>query len=215
MTTQVLSPMMQQWHDLKSQQKEALLLFRLGDFYEAFYEDATILSDILDITLTKRQDIPMSGIPYHSSASYLDILLARGYKVAIAEQIDNPKEVKGLVRREIVKILSPGAHTGSASFDDRKHHFITLCHMKKSSFCICWLDVSLNEAHFQFADSLNEMLDLLALISPKELLIGNEVKTLLDGCSQLIPSSVLYSESCQISHKDLCFYEDLIKEHFQ
>ena len=109
-----ISPMMQQWHDCKKKSEDSLLLFRLGDFYESFYADATVLSKELDLTLTKRGEIPMAGIPFHTSESYIDRLVSKGYRVAIAEQIEDPKQVKGLVKREIVRIVTPGTLVNSS-----------------------------------------------------------------------------------------------------
>src|ERR1700726_2582243 len=99
-----ISPMMAQWHACKGQAPGAVLFFRLGDFYEAFYEDAALLSKELDLTLTKRQEIPMSGVPFHTCEQYIDKLVAKGFRVAIAEQVEDPKKTKGLVKREIVRI---------------------------------------------------------------------------------------------------------------
>ncbi len=94
---------MAQWHACKKSAPEAILLFRLGDFYEAFYEDAILISKELDLTLTKRQEIPMAGVPFHTSEAYVDKLVAKGYRVAIAEQMEDPRSVKGIVKREIVR----------------------------------------------------------------------------------------------------------------
>src|ERR1700679_173101 len=103
-----ISPMMAQWHTCKKEAGDALLLFRLGDFYEAFYDDAALLSKELDLTLTKRQEIPMAGVPAHAAEGYIDKLVAKGYRVAIAEQMEDPRSVKGLVMRKIVRTVTPG-----------------------------------------------------------------------------------------------------------
>ncbi len=92
-----ISPMMAQWHSCKQMAKDAILLFRMGDFYEAFYDDAILLSKELNLTLTKRQEIPMSGVPAHTSEIYIDKLVAKGFRVAVAEQTEDPKQAKGLV----------------------------------------------------------------------------------------------------------------------
>src|ERR1700722_17083589 len=96
-----ITPMMAQWQACKIEGGEALLLFRLGDFYEAFYEDAEKISHAINLTLTARQSIPMCGVPYHTAELYIDKLIAKGFKVAIAEQMEDPKSVKGLVQRKI------------------------------------------------------------------------------------------------------------------
>lgn len=215
MTTQPsLSPMMQQWHQLKNQQPDALLLFRLGDFYEAFYEDAEILSKFLDITLTKRQDVPMSGIPYHACASYLDTLLEKGFKIAVAEQVENPKEVKGLVKREIVKILTPGACIGSSIYDDRKNHFIASFIELDKTYAIAWLDVSLSELYFEQHEKIEEILDLLNLISPKELLIHDKLLKRKEDLGFNLPSSLLLKESITIKNQDASYYKQILSSHF-
>ncbi len=108
-----LTPMMQQYMDIKKNTEEALVFFRLGDFYELFYEDAEIASRVLDLVLTARggeDRIPMCGVPHHAAKSYIQKLVANGYKVAIVEQVEDPKEAKGLVRREVVEIVTPGTY---------------------------------------------------------------------------------------------------------
>ena len=96
------SPMMQQYQKIKNNYKDALLFFRLGDFYEMFYQDAKIASSVLEITLTSRQKVPMCGIPYHAAESYLAKLLKRGFKVAICEQVEDARKAKGVVKRDVV-----------------------------------------------------------------------------------------------------------------
>jgi DNA mismatch repair protein MutS len=103
-----VTPMMEQYFRVKSQYPDAILFFRLGDFYEMFYEDAKIGSRVLEIALTSRQKIPMCGVPYHAVDSYLAKMLRRGYKVAICEQVEDPKSAKGVVKREVIKVLTPG-----------------------------------------------------------------------------------------------------------
>ncbi len=103
-----LTPMMEQYFRIKELHRDALLFFRLGDFYEMFYEDAKIAAPILDIALTSRQKVPMCGVPYHAVNSYLPKLLRQGFKVAICEQVEDPKAAKGVVRREVIKVLTPG-----------------------------------------------------------------------------------------------------------
>src|ERR1700722_19703349 len=91
-----VSPMMQQWHACKKMAQNAVLFFRMGDFYEAFYEDAALVAKELELTLTSRQEIPMSGVPCHTCEGYIDKLVSKGYRVAVAEQLDDPKQTKGL-----------------------------------------------------------------------------------------------------------------------
>src|SRR5258707_808885 len=98
-----LTPMMQQWQECKNQAKGAILFFRLGDFYEAFEDDAKLLARELELTLTQRQDTPMCGMPWHSSEGYIERLVAKGYRVAIADQVEDPSKAKGLVSRKLVR----------------------------------------------------------------------------------------------------------------
>jgi DNA mismatch repair protein MutS len=103
-----LTPMMEQYHRIKSQYRDCLLFFRLGDFYEMFYEDAQVGAAVLGLALTSRQNVPMCGVPYHAVTSYLARLLKAGYRVAICEQVEDPRQARGVVRREVIKILTPG-----------------------------------------------------------------------------------------------------------
>ena len=113
MATEKLSPGMQQYVDIKKQYPDAFLLFRMGDFYELFYEDAVNAAQILEISLTSRNKnadnpIPMAGVPYHSAQQYIDVLIEQGYKVAIAEQMEDPKQAVGVVKREVVQVITQG-----------------------------------------------------------------------------------------------------------
>src|SRR3972149_10063154 len=117
------TPMMKQYLALKEKANDALLLFRLGDFYEAFFDDAKLISSKLNLTLTKRQNIPMCGVPFHAADSYIDRLVSKGYKVAIAEQMENPKDVKGIVKRDIVRTLSPATVFNSTLLHDKQNNF--------------------------------------------------------------------------------------------
>ena len=127
-----LTPMMQQYYAVKERNPDCLLFFRLGDFYEMFEEDARIASRELDLTLTSRDHakdksaedkIPMCGVPYHSSESYIARLVAKGYKVAICEQMEDPALAKGLVKRDIIRIVTPGSVTESSMLVDSKNNY--------------------------------------------------------------------------------------------
>ena len=119
MTKEKLSPGMQQYLDIKKDYPDAFLLFRMGDFYELFYDDATNAAQILAIALTSRNKnsenpIPMAGVPYHSVQQYIDVLIEAGYKVAIAEQMEDPKKAVGVVKREVVQVITPGTVVDSS-----------------------------------------------------------------------------------------------------
>jgi DNA mismatch repair protein MutS len=140
-----LSPMMMQWHACKQAAPDAILFFRLGDFYEAFYEDAHLLSKELDLTLTKRQDIPMSGVPHHTSDFYIDKLVAKGYRVAIAEQMEDPRKTKGIVKREVVRFVSPGTLLNSQLLSEKSNNFFASLAQVGQMFGFAFLDLTTGE----------------------------------------------------------------------
>ena len=120
-----LSPMMKQYFQIKEQNPDTLLFFRLGDFYELFFDDAKLVSAELELTLTGRdcgqaERAPMCGVPYHSAESYIARLVAKGYKVAICEQLETPAQAKGLVKRDIVRVITPGTVMESSMLDEAK-----------------------------------------------------------------------------------------------
>src|SRR5690554_6294219 len=124
-----LTPMMQQYMQIKDQHKDAILFFRLGDFYEMFFEDAIIASRELEITLTGRdcgleERAPMCGVPYHSADRYIAKLIEKGYKVAICEQTQDVEQAKGLVERKVVRIITPGTVIESSMLDDKTNNYL-------------------------------------------------------------------------------------------
>src|SRR5580700_3131648 len=127
--TEPTTPLMQQYHAVKKQQPAALLLFRLGDFYELFYDDAVVASRILQITLTARnkekgQAVPMCGVPYHAAENYIARLIRAGHKVAICEQMEVPGPGKKIVRREVIRVLTPGTATGAGLVEAKENNYL-------------------------------------------------------------------------------------------
>src|ERR1700723_2018181 len=127
--TEPTTPLMRQYHAVKKQHPSALLLFRLGDFYELFYQDAVVASRILQITLTARnkekgQPVPMCGVPHHAANTYIARLIRAGHKVAICEQMEEPGPGKKLVRREVIRVLTPGTATGAGLIDAKENSFL-------------------------------------------------------------------------------------------
>lgn len=173
---QKASPMMIQWHACKRMAKDALLLFRLGDFYEAFYDDAHVLARELDLTLTKRQEIPMSGVPFHASEAYIDKLVGKGYRVAIAEQVEDPKKTKGLVKREIVRVVTPGTLINSNLLSDKSHNFFAALTQTGHQFGLAFLDLTTGE--FWISEFANErdLLNEIYRLHPAEFLVSNKFK---------------------------------------
>ncbi len=127
--TEPTTPLMQQYHAVKKQHPTALLLFRLGDFYELFYDDAVLASRLLQITLTARnkekgEPVPMCGVPYHAAENYIAKLIRAGHKVAICEQMEEPGPGKKLVRREVIRVLTPGTAMGTSLVDPKENNFL-------------------------------------------------------------------------------------------
>ena len=124
-----LSPMMEQYMKTKEQYKDCILFYRLGDFYEMFFDDALLASKALEITLTGKEcgleeRAPMCGVPYHAVDIYLNRLIAQGFKVAIAEQMEDPKQAKGLVKREVIRIVTPGTNMSAENLNEEKNNYL-------------------------------------------------------------------------------------------
>ncbi len=147
-----LTPMMQQYFEIKEHNRDCILFFRLGDFYEMFDEDARLASRELDLTLTSRdrskdkgpeeERIPMCGIPYHASEGYIARLIAKGYKVAICEQTEDPAQAKGLVRREIIRVVTPGSLTESSMLDEGRNNYFACLYGMGAECGLCFCDIS-------------------------------------------------------------------------
>ena len=123
-----ITPMMEQYFQIKEKYKHCLLFFRLGDFYEMFFEDAVIASKELEITLTgkdwgQKERAPMCGVPFHAADSYIARLVEKGYKVAICEQVEDPKAAKGIVKREVIRIVTPGTVIDTSALDEKKNNY--------------------------------------------------------------------------------------------
>lgn len=146
------TPMMQQYLRIKAEHQDAFLFYRLGDFYELFYDDAIKAAQELEITLTKRgmksdgEAIPMCGVPYHSAENYIKTLIDKGYKVAICEQVEDPKEAKGVVKREVVQIITPGTVMSESMLKEGENNYLcSLSHFQDGSFVIAYNDLSTGE----------------------------------------------------------------------
>ncbi len=170
------TPMMAQWHACKEKAPDALLLFRLGDFYEAFHDDAKLISKEAGVTLTARQGVPMCGVPFHTAETYLDKLLSKGYKIAIAEQIEDAKESKGLVRREIVRIVSPGTLVGSDLLIEKRNNFIISIAQAGLTFGLAALDITTGDFFTLETTEASELIDEIYRIQPTEIVVSRKWK---------------------------------------
>jgi len=209
------TPMMAQWYACKKQAKDALLLFRLGDFYEAFYDDAALLAKELDLTLTKRQNIPMSGIPYHAAEGYIEKLVEKGFLVAIAEQVENPKEVKGLVKREVVKTISPGTILHSSFLSEKANNFFASIIQVNALFALALLDLSTGELRTLELESEKDLQDELFRRTPSEILVSEkglkQLKPLIDDLKQVLRFRLNVKDDWHFEHRT-CY--NWLTKHF-
>lgn len=181
--------MMQQYFDVKDKYPGHIVFFRLGDFYEMFFDDAVVVSKALELTLTGRdcgqeERAPMCGIPYHSAEIYIKKLIDLGYRVAICEQMEDPKLVKGLVKRDVIRIVTPGTLTESNLLDDSKNNFIAALYVNGGAASICFADISTGTAELFIYKDRSEtelaeaIINEISRFSPAELLVNTEAKKL-------------------------------------
>jgi DNA mismatch repair protein MutS len=169
----VMTPMMRQYHDAKRQHPDALLFFRMGDFYEMFHEDARVASRLLGLTLTSRDKanpIPMAGVPVRSVDTYLRRLLALGRKVAICDQMEDPREAKGIVERAVTRIITPGTVTEESVLEAKANNFLGALFVAASGSGLAWVDVSTGTFKVAEVDR-DRVLDELSRVDPSELLV--------------------------------------------
>ncbi|AGY74443.1 DNA mismatch repair protein MutS [Clostridium autoethanogenum] len=209
-----LTPMMQQYMEVKESYKDCILFFRLGDFYEMFFEDAKIASRELELVLTGRdcglkERAPMCGIPYHAANSYIGRLINKGYKIAICEQLEDPALAKGIVKRGIIKVVTPGTYTDSTFLEENKNNYIACLYIdtKTNISALCFADVSTGE--FNCTDTpfnLSIILDEISKYSPSELVIQgsisadllNKMKDIFNGSFTKLDESYFADETKNI-----------------
>ena len=177
-----LTPMMQQYYDLKKQYPDAILFFRLGDFYEMFDEDAKIASKVLEIALTSREAgpqgrIPMCGIPHHAAEGYLDKLVRNGHRVAICEQLEDPKEAKGVVKRDVVKVVTPGTFI-EGHLEEAENRYLVALACLEQRWGIASLDLSTGEFTVTSLRGLTAVEDELTRLNPAEVVIPQDLPQL-------------------------------------
>ena len=180
-----ITPMMEQYFQIKNEYKYCLLFFRLGDFYEMFFDDAIIASKELEITLTGRdwgqsERAPMCGVPFHSADGYINRLVEKGYKVAICEQVEDPKAAKGIVKRDVVRVITPGTITDNAALDEKKNNYIMSVFADKNGYGIAVCDVTTGEfitTDFSSVNAETKVIDEIGHYMPSELVTNTTLKT--------------------------------------
>ena len=177
--------MMKQYLEIKRDNPDSILFFRLGDFYEMFADDAKLASKELDLTLTSRdkdpkkapeEKVPMCGIPYHASEAYIARLIAKGYKVAICEQMEDPATAKGLVKRDIIRVVTPGTVIDAACLDDKSSNFLCGIYMDSRSAGVAFCDITTGKAHltaFSGKDRVEHVINELGRFSPAEAILND------------------------------------------
>ncbi|MFX3674028.1 MAG: DNA mismatch repair protein MutS [Paenisporosarcina sp.] len=185
------TPMIQQYLQVKSDYTDAFLFFRLGDFYELFFEDAINASQILEITLTSRdggskERIPMCGVPHHAAQNYIETLIQKGYKVAICEQVEDPKLAKGVVKREVVRLITPGTIIDGKNMDGKTNHFIAAAEeIEENKFAFSYLDLSTGEGNSAIiSGSEKNLVQELQTLSIRELVVPEQLYVVLSDIAE-------------------------------
>ncbi len=175
-----LTPMMQQYVKIKDKYKDCILFYRLGDFYEMFFEDAIKASRELEITLTGKncgleERAPMCGVPYHSAENYINRLIEKGYKVAIAEQIEDPATAKGIVERDVIRVVTPGANLNMQALDETKNNYLMCVYSDISRYGMSYVDVTTGEFQTTTLHTYAALLDEIAKVQPAECILNTTI----------------------------------------
>ncbi len=179
MDKQQVSPMMRHYISTKEEYPDSILFYRLGDFYEMFFDDALTVSRELELTLTGKdcgleERAPMCGVPYHAAALYISRLISKGYKVAICEQTEDPKTAKGMVKRDVIRVVTPGTLVDEEFLDDKTNNYLAVIYMTGNTAGISVSDVSTGEIYTTEVIGKDEVLNELARYSPKEIIVNAE-----------------------------------------
>ena len=176
-----MTPMMKQYIDIKENYPDAILFFRAGDFYEMFLDDAIVASRELELVLTSRskgeeaKKNPMCGVPYHAADTYIDRLVAKGYKVAICEQLEDPATAKGIVKRDVVRVVTPGTIVDSKMLDEKKNNFLCTVYGEKNTYGAAFSDLSTGEVFVTSVGSDKRLIDEIARYMPTEIIVNGNV----------------------------------------
>ena len=221
-TNNEMTPMRRQYFEIKERNQDCILFFRLGDFYEMFDEDARLAAKELDLTLTtrdrgkpKEEQTPMCGVPYHSVDAYIARLVAKGYKVAICEQMEDPSQAKGIVERDITRIVTPGTVTESCMLEESKNNYIGCLYGEENRYGLAFCDVSTGAFFVTVCADAQAAASELGRFAPTEVLRGGE------GCTDPILEDALKNRlKCCIDEAvagqfDLASASDLLEKHFE
>jgi len=212
------TPLMKQYYKIKREHPDSILLFRIGDFYETFEEDAKIASKVLGITLTKRSngaagDVPLAGFPYHAIDAYLPKLVKAGYRVAICEQMENPKFAKGIVKREVIEVISPGVAFSDKILDHKKNNYIASLFFDGSSVGIGFGDISTGE-FFCYEQPIEKIHEQIENIKPSEILCQKKDRDAIQKILEKIGHSARISKIDDWIW-DYAYANEILTKHFQ
>ena len=207
------SPMMQKYLETKEQYKDCILFYRLGDFYEMFFDDAILVSRELEITLTgkdcgQEERAPMAGIPYHAAESYVARLISKGYKVAICEQLEDAKATKGIVKRGVIKVITPGTVVESNMLEERKNNYIMSIYKAGIYFGLAVSDISTGEFYSSQIKETNNfalLLDEIARFSPSEIITNS---MFYDSTEEINKIKTRFPSTYITKFKDEAFHDD-------
>ncbi len=214
-----ISQMMQHYLDMKEKYKDCVLFYRLGDFYEMFFDDAVRVSKLLDLTLTgkdcgMKERAPMCGVPFHAADTYIAKLVGMGEKVAICEQLSDPKAGKGLVERDVVRIVTAGTVIEESLLDDKKNNYISCAYLKEGKFALAWADITTGEFCVSEEESLDRLLSVLTNLSVAEVICNDELLFAVKGRAE-IERGILPAFSCYLPYAfEKVNAERVLKEQF-
>ncbi|HOV69729.1 MAG TPA: DNA mismatch repair protein MutS, partial [Clostridia bacterium] len=217
-----ITPMMRHYLLLKEKYNDCILFYRLGDFYEMFFEDAVTASRVLELTLTGRdcgleERAPMCGVPYHSVNGYINKLVEKGYKVALCEQLSDPAQSVGLVERDVVRIITAGTVIEESMLEETKNNFLMSIFKQDENYAIAWADISTGEffaASFESGKSLASLNDYIATIKPAEIIVNNDMYINSDtlACKRFPVPPVLSCIKDEYFSYEAC--RNTLSEHF-
>ena len=215
-----LTPMMQQYMAIKEQYKDCILFYRLGDFYEMFYDDALTASRELEITLTgkncgQEERAPMCGVPYHAVDVYLNKLVAKGYKVAICEQAEDPKQAKGIVKREVIRIVTPGTNLSQQALDEGRNNYLMCLVYDNNQFGLAITDISTGDFYTTEVATLKELYDEIHRFSPSEIICNDSFYMSGASLDDFKDSLHVSVSTLDTWYMDEAVSVQKIKEHFK
>ena len=215
-----LTPMMQQYMAIKEQYKDCILFYRLGDFYEMFYDDALTASRELEITLTgkncgQEERAPMCGVPYHAVDVYLNKLVAKGYKVAICEQAEDPKQAKGIVKREVIRIVTPGTNLSQQALDEGRNNYLMCLVYDNNQFGLAITDISTGDFYTTEVATLKELYDEIHRFSPSEIICNDSFYMSGAGLDDFKDRLHVSVSTLDTWYMDEAVSVQKIKEHFK